>query len=128
MHNVKAGANAEVSIQVTDAMTASHMGSGKVNAYATPAMIALMERAAVNAIDHLIADGHTSVGTVLEVNHLAPTPPGQKVRARAEVFNVEGNEIIFTVQAWFGDEMIGDGTHSRIIVDVERFSKRLNAK
>ncbi len=125
---IEPGLAGEATTTVTDVVTARHLGSGRVNAFATPAMIALMEMAAVNAIDHLLPEGQISVGTTLEVNHLAPTPVGQKIRARAEVFNVDGREVILTVQAWDETEMIGEGMHTRVVVDVARFKERLASK
>jgi len=88
MDNIKIGLVGEQQVTVTEALTARHLGSGGILVYATPAMVALMEAAAVAAIDPLLAQGQASVGTRLEVRHLAATPMGQQVRARAEVTGV----------------------------------------
>ena len=85
--------------QVEGAKLASAMGSGSVDVYGTPAMISLMESAAINAVDHLLPEGWASVGTRLDVLHLAPTPPGVEVRARAELTAVDGRRSTFRVQA-----------------------------
>jgi fluoroacetyl-CoA thioesterase len=111
-----------------DALLATHLGSGSIAVYATPAMIALMESAAVAAIDPLLPEGQASVGVALDVRHLAATPPGQQVRARAEVLAVAGRKVTFKVQAWDEHEIIGEGTHTRYVIDRVRFVERVQAK
>ena len=91
-------------------------------------MIALMEAAAMAALEAALDTGTTSVGTFIEIRHLAATLLGSEVRARAEVTAVEGREVRFSVQAWDSHELIGEGTHTRFIVEVERFMKRVKAK
>jgi predicted thioesterase len=91
-------------------------------------MIALMESAAVAAIDPLLPEGQASVGTALEVRHLAATPPGIRVRARAEVIAVEGRQITLRVEAWDEREQIGAGIHTRYVIDVARFLARARDK
>ena len=109
---------------------ASAFGSGswKVDVYATPAMIALMEQAAVNAVDHLLAPGQSSVGTRVDIQHLAATPPGLEVRAWAELTAVDGRRLTFKVEAYDTAEKIGSGTHERMVVDVQRLLDRARAK
>ena len=116
----------EQTTTVTDSLTAQAFGSGSLPVYATPAIIALMEAASVTAINHLIPSHQTSVGTFVSIKHLAASALGQTIRARAEVTQVEGNQISFAVQAWDNKQLIGEGTHTRFIVDVDRFMKRLN--
>jgi predicted thioesterase len=107
---------------------ARHLGSGGIDVYATPSMIALMEGAAVAASDHLLPEGQASVGISLEVKHLAATPRGKKVRAQAEVIGVEGRLVEFTVQAWDEHELIGEGLHTRFVIDIDRFLHNLEKK
>jgi len=134
MESIHPGLNAERTTTVVDELLATHFGSGGIAVYATPAMIALMESAAVAAIDPLLPEGQASVGIALDVKHLAATPPGQQVWARAEVVAVEGRKVTFRVQAW--DEqgrlsptsLIGEGTHTRYVVDTARFVARVQAK
>ncbi len=128
MENIKPGVVGEKSMTVTEAQSARHLGSGTVRVFATPAMIALMEQAAVEAIDRLLPEGKASVGTALNVRHLAATPVGQQVRARAEVTAVEGRQVTFNVQAWDESELIGEGTHTRFVIDLDRYWQRVNAK
>ncbi len=128
MEQIRPGLTGERTAVVTDDLTATHLGSGGLPVYATPAMIALMEAAAVAAIDHLLSQGQASVGTALDVRHLAATPLGQQVRARAEVTRVEGRRVVFKVQAWDEQELIGEGTHTRFVIDVARFTQRVESK
>lgn len=95
---------------------------------ATPVMIMVMENAALNAIKPYLDAGESAVGTRIEVRHLAPTPIGQRVVGEAEVTKVDGRRIEFTVRATDETEEIGAGTHERVIVDLARLAKRLNAK
>lgn len=128
MDNIKIGLIGESTTTVTPELTARHLGSGGINVYATPAMILLMEGAAVNAIDSLLADGQASVGISVSVKHLAATPMGKQVRAQAEVTEVVGRHITFSVKAWDERELIGEGTHIRFVIDLARYIQRLEQK
>lgn len=128
MDNISIGLAAERSETVIESLLATRLGSGSVEVYATPAMVALMESAAVAAIEGLLPEGQSSVGVALDVKHLAATPPGQQVRARAEVAAVDGRKVTFYVQAWDECELIGEGTHTRFVIDVARFMQRVHSK
>jgi fluoroacetyl-CoA thioesterase len=128
VEHIRSGLVGEKTATVVDTMLATHLGSGSIEVYATPAMIALIESAAVAAIDPLLPEGQASVGVALNVRHLAATPPGQQVRARAEVTGVEGRKVTFDVQAWDERELIGEGTHTRYVIDVARFVERVRSK
>jgi fluoroacetyl-CoA thioesterase len=95
---------------------------------ATPIMILTMEQAAMNALTGYMEPGETSVGTVVNVEHLAATPIGHTVRAEAEVVKVEGRRIEFQVTAFDEQEQIGRGTHGRAVVNLQKFNQRLQAK
>jgi predicted thioesterase len=125
--SITVGLMGEQATTVTESLSAITFGSGSLPVYATPALVTLMEIASVNAIHHLIPSHQTSVGTFISVKHLAATALGQIVRARAEVRQVEGNQVAFSVQAWDAKQLIGEGTHTRFIVDIERFMKRLTS-
>jgi fluoroacetyl-CoA thioesterase len=99
-----------------------------VSTYATPSMIALMEHASVNAIQKSLDKGQTSVGFEVKVQHLAATPVGVRVRARAEVIAIEGRRVTFKIEAWDPHEKIGEGTHTRVIVDGARFKSKVEQK
>lgn len=128
MPDIRVGLVAEATVMVDDGLLATTVGSGDVPVYATPAMVALMETAAVDALAPLLAEGQSSVGIALDIRHLAATPHGRQVRARAEVIEVEGNKVVFQVQAWDPAELIGKGTHTRFVIDVARFMQRVQAK
>lgn len=128
MEELKVGLFAEASEFVTEQLTAASIKSGLVSAYATPAMTALMENASVLAIQKLLPKGQTSVGAEMCVKHLAPTPVGVRVRARAEVTAVDGRRVTFKVEAWDSKEKIGEGTHARVIVDAGRFRTKVENK
>jgi fluoroacetyl-CoA thioesterase len=128
MPEVEVGLVSEASDTVDERWLATTMGSGNVQVYATPAMVALMEAAAVDALAPALAEGQSSVGIALEIRHLAATPPGRRVRARAQVIQVQGPKVTFRVQAWDEQELIGEGTHARYVIDVARFMQRLQAK
>jgi fluoroacetyl-CoA thioesterase len=95
---------------------------------ATPVMIMMMENAALNAMKAYLEPGESAVGTHLDIRHLAPTPVGQRVTAEAEVTHAEGRRVAFKVRASDKIEEIGAGTHERMVIDLGRFLKRLNAK
>lgn len=128
MEELKIGLSAEASEFVSEQLTAASVRSGLVSAYATPSMIALMEKASVTAIQKCLSKGQTSVGVEVQVNHLAATPVGVRVRARAEVIAIEGRRVTFKVEAWDPHEKIGEGTHTRVIVDAARFKERVERK
>lgn len=108
--------------------TAPFVGSGRIAVLATPVMINLIEAAALNAAEHLLPSGHQSLGTRLDVSHVAATPVGLAVTATAEVIQVEGRTITFRVEARDTVETIGGGTHQRVVVSVGRFDERVQRK
>jgi predicted thioesterase len=108
--------------------TAPQIGSGLVHVLATPVMINLMEAAALDAAEHLLPAGHQSLGIRIDVSHVAATPVGMRVRATAEVVDVKENRIVFRVEAHDEMDLIGEGSHQRIVVDVGRFDKRIQRK
>jgi len=128
MDTLRIGLVGEKTIQVSSELTAQAFGSGDLPVYATPAMIALLEGAAVQALSGQLPVGQSSVGIDLQVKHLAATPLGLTIRARAEITAIDGRRITFRVQAWDDKELIGEGTHTRFIIDVDRFMARVTAK
>jgi fluoroacetyl-CoA thioesterase len=108
--------------------TAPFVGSGRIAVLATPVMINLIEAAALAAVEHLLPPGHQSLGTHLDVSHVAATPVGLRVTASAEVIGVEGRTITFRVEARDEIEPIGSGTHQRVVVSVARFDERVQRK
>ena len=116
------------SVQVAPELTARQLGSGAVAVFATPEMVRLMERAAVHALADHLAPGQQSVGVLVNVRHLAATPLGAVVTARAELIAIEGRRLTFRVSAHDGMEPIGEGLHERAIIDLARFAAKAAAK
>ncbi|MBP5687978.1 MAG: thioesterase family protein [Muribaculaceae bacterium] len=110
---------------VTEDVTAVRMGSGDMAVLATPAMMALMENAAMLAVAPHLPEGSTTVGGHIATSHLRPTPLGGHITATATVTNVDGKKIEFRIAAHCGDTLLGEGTHLRFIVDRKRFLERL---
>ena len=124
MENVKATVNDIV----TDNNTAVSVGSGSLAVYATPAMLALIEKAACVALEGVLNDGETSVGTLLNVKHIAATPVGMKVSATAELIERDGRRLVFNVTANDECGLIGEGTHERFVVNTEKFIQKTYSK
>ena len=122
------GMKGEVATEVEREDTAYEVGSGSLLVYATPCMVALMEGAACEAIAEAIPEGKTSVGTELNISHIAATPVGLQVRATAEVTAVEGSMISFRVEAFDETGKIGEGTHKRAVITTQRFLDKTYAK
>jgi len=125
---LKQGITGQAELVVGEEHTAPRVGSGRVRVLATPVMINLIEAAALAAVEHLLPAGYQSLGTLLNVRHVAATPVGMRVVASAEVIAVEGRTIRFRVEARDEREPIGDGTHERVIVNVAKFDERLRRK
>jgi len=126
--DISPGLAGTVELVVGEEHTAPSIGSGKVRVLATPVMINLIEAAALAAIEHLLADGYQSLGTHLDVRHLAATPVGMKVTATAEVTRVDGRTVFFRVNARDEIDLIGDGSHERVVVNVAKFDQRVQRK
>lgn len=122
------GIKGSADLLVTERLTAKEVGSGTVAVLATPMMIALMENAALNTVKPFLAEGEATVGTEISVTHNAPTPIGETVTAEAELIAVDRRKLQFQVQARVGDEIIGKGTHTRFIINEERFLQKALAK
>lgn len=125
---VEIGMRGEAAAVVAQEDTAQAVGSGLVPVFATPRMIALMEQAAVNAVQSALEPGQGTVGTRLDVKHSAATPVGMKVTAQAEVIGVEGRQVVFLVTAFDEAEQIGGGTHERFIIQTDKFLARAQGK
>lgn len=115
-------------VQAAETNSAKTMGSGSLDVFATPAMIALMEETAWKSVQPYLEEGQGSVGIQLNVDHLSATPLGMKVRCESEVTAVEGRKLTFKVAAYDEAGLIGEGTHQRFIVDNEKFQGKANKK
>jgi predicted thioesterase len=125
---IKPGIEAEKHEAITDKNTAAAWGSGGLAVYATPAMIALMEGAAFSTVEKLLPEGWSTVGTELNVRHISATPLDMKVYAKAELLNINGRALSFRIEAFDEAGKIGEGTHSRFIIDVEKFLTKIAGK
>jgi predicted thioesterase len=125
---LKPGLTATVEIVVGTSDSAPRIGSGKIPVLATPVMINLIEAAALKAVEHLLPAGHQSLGIHLDVRHTAATPVGMRVTATAKVTAIEGRTVTFKVEARDEREVIGGGTHQRVVVSVARFDERVQRK
>lgn len=112
-------------LTVTESVTAREIGSGDMDVLATPAMMALMENAAMLAVADALPEGCSTVGGHIESSHLRPTKVGERVTATAEVTAVDGRKITYHVSAHCGDVLLGEGAHLRFVVDREKFLSRL---
>jgi predicted thioesterase len=126
--SLRAGLEGRAELVVTEAHTAPEIGSGRIHVLATPVMINLIEAAALDAVEALLPEGHQSLGTRLDVTHVAATPVGMRATAMARVVAVEGRKITFRVEARDEVDLIGEGTHERVVVNVARFDQRIAAK
>jgi len=122
------GLSREQTFTVDPENTAYHLGSGASRVLATPWMIAFMERTAHTLLTCCLPQGTSSVGTHLDVRHLAPTPQGGHVRIRAEVVSIDGLKVIFALEAWDALEKVGEGRHERAVIDEARFLRRVEKK
>ena len=125
---ITVGMKAEVFSFVEKEDTAKEVGSGSLLVYATPCMVALMEGAACEAIAEALAEGQTTVGTALNIEHISATPVGLEVRAEAVVTEVNGKVISFDVKAFDESGEIGRGTHKRVIVNSQKFLEKAYTK
>ena len=125
---ITVGMKGEVATLVEREDTAKEVGSGSLLVYATPCMVALMEGAACEAIEEALAEGQTTVGTALNIEHISATPVGLDVRAEATVTAVDGKVITFEVKAFDEAGEIGRGTHKRVIINAQKFLDKTYSK
>lgn len=122
------GITGEAAVVVSETNTAVAYGSGGVKVFATPAMIGLMEKAALTSVQPYLEVGLTTVGIRVDVEHLAATPIGMRVTAVSRLTQIEGRKLVFQVEARDEQELIGRGTHERFVVSEEKFLARAAAK
>ena len=127
-HRIQVGMTYQVAQKVTADNTASAFGSGGIEVFATPCMILYMEQAAMMAVEEYLAEGCTTVGTRVDIEHCAATPIGMAVTAKATLREIDGRRLIYDVEARDEKELIGRGTHERFIIDKDRFMAKINSK
>lgn len=122
---VEKGLKHQSVMRVVDGNTADYIGSGDMAVLATPAMVALMENAAMMAVAPHLAEGETTVGSMISTSHLKPSKGGATILASAELVEVDGRKLSFKIAAYDGETLIGEGEHIRFIVNREKFLSKL---
>ena len=126
--NLRVPMHGEARTQVTGDNTALKFGSGSVDVFGTPAMVALMEEASINTVDKKLPEGFATVGIELGIKHIAATPKGMNITASAELLEIDGKRLVFKVEAFDEVEKIGEGTHQRYIIELDKFKSRAQSK
>ena len=125
---LKTGIKGHQELVVTQELTAKNMGSGVMDVFATPAMLALMEKTAFTSVAEYLNDGCGSVGTKVDIEHVASSPVGMKITCDSELIEVEGRKLVFKVEAYDEKGLIGKGTHERFIVENKKFQEKTDNK
>ncbi len=118
------GISNEITKTVTKETTAAVLGSGLLEVYATPAMVALMEETCMRSVQEELEEGCGTVGTGLTIHHISATPVGMKVRCASKLVEVDGRKLVFDVRAFDEAGLIGQGTHERFIIENEKFFQK----
>ncbi len=126
--SIPVGATREETLLVTGEVAINFLGVDAARVLSTPHLIGFLEMTSRNLIRQYLEDGHDTVGTAVNVKHLAATPIGMSVRFRAEIVSVDDRRITCRVEAWDEKEKVGEGTHERFVVDVARFAARVQGK
>ena len=125
---LEVGLTLEQSLIVTEQLTASNLGSGALPVYGTPYMIAFMEGTSRKCVQPYLEEGCGTVGTMVNIKHLAASPIGMKITCRATLIEVDRRRLLFEVKAYDDDGLIGEGTHERFIINNDKFMEKTTAK
>lgn len=125
MEDIKRGLFLEIKENVTESMSAEKIGSGALNVYSTPSMIALMEKTSMLCVNSLLNENETTVGGAVNIRHYKPTAIGRTVICKSKVTNIQGKKIDFEVEVTESGDVIGNGQHTRFIVKNDLFMKNL---
>lgn len=125
---MQTGIKKTLECKVTDELSALSMGSGTLRVFATPAMISLIEECCWRSVETQLEEGQGTVGTLLNVKHLAPTPIGAMVRCESELVEVDGRRLSFAVNVFDDAGLIGSGTHERFIINETKFQRKADEK
>ena len=126
--SIEVGMTNRVEKTVTKELLASSVGSGALDVFATPNMICLMEEASFYCVRDAVEEGYGTVGTLVNIKHLAPTPLGSKVYCDATLIEIDGRRLVFDVKAYDESGLIGEGLHERFIINEQKFMDKVNAK
>lgn len=122
------GIKGTAELVVTDDLTARQVGSGTVSVLATPMMIALMEKTCLQSVRPFLEEGQDTVGTRVDVSHTAATPVGMKVRCTSELIEIDRRRLLFRVTACDDAGVVGEGTHERFVIDIEKFQAKARTR
>ncbi len=125
---LEVGIKGREEVKVTKENTAKALGSGELDVFATPAMIALMEKTAWKSVAAEVGEGNGTVGTLLNISHLSASPLGASIVCESELIEVKGRELVFKVKAFDEKGLIGEGEHRRFVVNKEKFQTKANNK
>lgn len=125
---LKAGIKGRQEVMVTEDNSASSLGSGLLEVFATPAMVALMEKAAWMSVDPYMNDGEGTVGTMMNIKHTAATPVGMVVWCDSELIEVDGRRLVFKVEAFDETGKVGEGLHERFVINNAKFMAKAQKK
>ena len=125
---LKTGIKGHQELVVTQELTAKNMGSGVMDVFATPAMLALMEKTAFTSVAEYLNEGCGSVGTKVDIEHVASSPVGMKITCDSELIEIERRKLVFKVEAYDEKGLIGKGTHERFIVENKKFQEKTDNK
>ena len=125
---MKVGIKNQIKKTVVEELTAKVMGSGRLDVFATPAMVAMMEEAAHTSVEAELEEGQGTVGTSMTVSHIAATPVGMEVTCESELIEVDGRKLVFEIKAMDEVGLIGEARHERFIIENEKFLAKTNAK
>ena len=125
MKSMEAGLKHSIEEVVGQEMSAANVGSGALDVFSTPSMIALMEKTAMVSVGAHLANGQSTVGGAVNIRHYKPTALGCKVVCKSELMEVKGSKLTFRVEVYEGDQLIGDGAHTRFVVNTDSFMKNL---
>ena len=125
---LKTGIKGHQELVVTQELTAKNMGSGVMDVFATPDMLALMEKTAFTSVAEYLNEGCGSVGTKVDIEHVASSPVGMKITCDSELIEIEGRKLVFKVEAYDEKGLIGKGTHERFIVENKKFQEKTDNK
>ena len=125
-NNIQEGKELELTSVVKDSDTARVYGSGLLDVYSTPAMVAFMEKTSMELVQPMLGKGYGTVGIALDIKHMKAVPVGEGIRCISRLSSVEGNKLIFTVKVSCDSGLVGEGIHSRYIIEEKRFLSKIN--